>query len=66
MLHYYLYLLDTEGHIKAREILNAPDDGAAMEKALAYLREHRAIPAVEVWLAERRVGTLKQPTLPAT
>jgi hypothetical protein len=59
MAHYYLYLLDAAGHIKAREILKAGDN-EAVGKAEAYLREHTAVPGVEVWLGERRIESLQQ------
>jgi hypothetical protein len=60
MAHYYLYLLDAAGHIKAREILTASDDGEAVNKAKAYLREHTSVPGVEVWLGDRRIEALQQ------
>ena len=58
--HYYLYLLDGAGHIKAREILPASNDGEALGRAEAYLREHTAVPGVEVWFGERRIKALLQ------
>jgi hypothetical protein len=60
MAHYYLYLLDQEQHIKAREILSAGTETEAVAKAEAYLREHTAIPGVELWLGERLIKTLQQ------
>lgn len=60
MAHYYLYLLDHEGHIKAREILTSADDEDAVTRAQIYLRDHASVPAIELWLEERRVKTLKQ------
>jgi hypothetical protein len=60
MAHYYLYLLDATGHIKAREILKASDDSEAVSKAEAYLQEHTAVPGVEVWLGDRRIESQQQ------
>lgn len=58
MARYYLYLLNAEEHIKAREILTTTTDAEAVGKAEAYLRQHASIPAVELWLGERRVAVL--------
>ncbi len=60
MDHYYLYLLDPNGRIKAREVLPAPDQNQAIAKAEAYLCYHPALPGVELWLGERRIKTIQQ------
>jgi hypothetical protein len=60
MAHYYLYLLDVEGHIKAREILTSTTDAEAVGRTEKYLRQHASVPAVELWLGQRRVTTLQQ------
>jgi hypothetical protein len=60
MAHYYLYLLDVHGHIKAREILTTDSDADAVGRSENYLRQHESIPAVELWLGERRVTRIKQ------
>jgi len=60
MSHYYCYLLDSEGKVRAREVMEGADDGDAVEKARDYLAAHPLIPAVEVWFAERRVELLTQ------
>ena len=62
MTHYYLYLLSEHGHIKAREILTADNDADAVAKAEAYLRNHQAVPGVELWLGERQIISLRQTT----
>ena len=64
MPHYYCYVLDGAGHVKAREIMTAEDVHQVIEQAKAYLRSHQSIPAVEVWLAERRVKKLWQASHP--
>jgi hypothetical protein len=60
MSHYYCYLLDGEGKVRAREVMESADDGDAVQKARKYLTAHPLIPAVEVWFAERRVGLVTQ------
>ena len=60
MSHYYCYLLDSEGKVRAREVMEGADDGDAVQKARKYLTAHPSIPAVEVWLAERRIELLTQ------
>jgi hypothetical protein len=60
MDHYYLYLLGDDGHIKAREILSVHDEGEALTKADAYLHAHTSVPAVKLWLGERRIKALTQ------
>jgi hypothetical protein len=60
MSHYYCYLLDSEGKVRAREVMEGADDGDAVRKARRYLVAHPLIPAVEVWFAERRVKLLTQ------
>ena len=60
MAHYYSYLLDHSGHVKAREILLAITDDDAIEKATRFLQDHPLIPGVEVWLEKRRVEQLEQ------
>jgi hypothetical protein len=62
MAQYYLYLLDAEGHIKARQILTTTTEAEAVGRAEAYLRQHASIPAVELWLGERQVTALRQTT----
>ena len=44
------YLLDTVGHVKAREIVEGLDDKEAVEKARHYLGDHGAIPAGDATL----------------
>jgi hypothetical protein len=65
MAHYYCYLLDRSGHVKAREILLAITDDDAIEQATRFLQDHPSIPGVEVWLEKRRVEQLEQ-SAPAT
>jgi hypothetical protein len=60
MAHYYVYILDDAGHVKAREIVSADDDSRAIDKARTYLGAHPSIPALDVWLAERRIKKLWQ------
>jgi hypothetical protein len=60
MDHYYLYLLGDDGHIKAREILSAHDEGEAITKAEAYLQRNGSVPSVELWLRDRRILALEQ------
>ena len=60
MAYYSLYPLGDDGHIKAREILNAPDECEAIIMASAYLHAHTSLPAVELWLGERRIKTFTQ------
>jgi hypothetical protein len=60
MMQYYLYLLDSAGRIKAREILTAADDAAAITQGEGYLRDHTSVPGVEVWLGERIVTALSR------
>ena len=62
MTHYYLYLLSEQGHIKAREVLTAESDADAVTKAEVYLRNHQAVPGVELWHGERQVKALRQTT----
>jgi hypothetical protein len=40
--------------------MTADDDNRAVVQAQAYLERHPLIPAVEVWLAERRLKKLWQ------
>ena len=58
MDYYYLYLLGDDGHIKAREILSAHDEGEAVTRADAYLHAHTSVRAVELWQGERRIKAL--------
>jgi hypothetical protein len=65
MPHYYCYALNAAGHVKAREIMTAEDEHQVIEQAKAYLRAHQSIPAIEVWLAERRIRKLWQASHPS-
>ena len=60
MTHYYLYLLDEQGRIKVREIVAADSETDAVTKAEAYLRDHQAVPGVELWRGERQIKALRQ------
>ena len=64
MPHYYCYVLDGAGRVKAREIMTAENEHGVIEQARAYLRAHQSMPAVEVWLAERRIKKLWQASHP--
>jgi hypothetical protein len=54
MAHYYCYLLDGSGHVKAREILSAITDEDAMQQATQFLQNHPSIPGVEYGLGAAR------------
>lgn len=60
MVYYYLYILDQEQHIKAREILSADTEAEAVAKAEAYLRGHTSVPGVQLWLGDRQITTLQR------
>ena len=62
MTQYHLYLLNEHGYINAREILTADSDADAVTKAEVYLRNHQAVPGVELWLGERQIKSLRQTT----
>jgi hypothetical protein len=58
---YRLYSVDDGGHIVNRHEADCDDDLAAFKKAYEFTRDH----AIEVWLFERKAGTVsKGATLP--
>lgn len=62
MEQYRVYVLDAEGHVRAPpEVIECPDDGAAIEHARQLLDGH----AIEVWNFSRRIITLA-PTRPSS
>lgn len=61
MKRYWCHVLDQEGHVNAREILEGSNDNEAFGSANGFLAQHPSIGAVEVWLEGRYVGKLRQP-----
>jgi hypothetical protein len=61
MEQYRVYVLDAEGHVQdAPEVIECPDDGAAIETARQLLDGH----VIELWNGSRRVISLA-PTRPS-
>lgn len=63
MEQYRVYALDADGHLCGpSEVIECPDDGAAIEQARELLDGR----AIEVWNRSRRVITLepRQPSSP--
>ena len=56
MLHYRFYLMDDNSHIVGAIDHHASDDESALDTARTRCDHH----AIEVWQAERRVGSLKK------
>jgi hypothetical protein len=61
MKQYFCYVLDQEGHVNAREILEGSHDNEIFGRAQGYLSQYPSIPAVEIWLDDRYVGKVHQP-----
>jgi len=61
MRQYCCYVLDQEGHVNTREILEGSHDNEAFGRAQGYLAEHPSIRAVEIWLEDRYLGKVHQP-----
>jgi hypothetical protein len=56
MLHYRFYLMDGDSHIVGAIDHHASDDASALDTARARSHDH----TIEVWQADRRVGSLKK------
>ena len=63
MALYSCYILGEDGHIRAREIMDCRSDDQALDSAREFLGAHPEIPAVEIWLEERRIKRLAQAAL---
>ncbi len=61
MKRYWCHVLDQEGRVNAREILEGSNDNEALGRANGFLAQHPSIRAVEIWLDGRYVGKLHQP-----
>ncbi len=55
MSSYRAYIVGPDGHFKSSEIVSAPDDAAAVEKAATFVTMEDG---VEVWLLDRKVRKL--------
>lgn len=55
MPDYRAYIVGPDEHFKASEIVSAPDDAAAVDKAEAFVTAENG---VEVWLLDRQVAVL--------
>jgi hypothetical protein len=60
MKQYCCYVLDRQGRVSAREMLEGSHVNEVFGKAQGYLAEHPSIPAVEIWLENRYVGKIHQ------
>jgi hypothetical protein len=60
MKRYCCHVLDQQGQINAREILEGSNDNEAFGRANGFLAQHPSVRAVEIWLEGRCVGKLHQ------
>ena len=60
MKQYCCYVLDHEGRVNAREILEGSHVNEVFGIAQGYLAEHPSTPAVEIWLEDQYVGRIHQ------
>ena len=60
MNRYCCYILDHEGHVSAREVIEGSHENEVLGMAQDYLAQHPSIPAVEIWLEDRYVGKIHQ------
>src|SRR5262245_26327127 len=60
MKHYCCHVLDQDGQINGREIIEGTSDNEVFGRANGYLAQHKSIRAVEVWLEDRYLGKLHQ------
>lgn len=60
MKRYCCHILDQNGQINGREIIEGTSDNEVFGRANGYLAQHRSIRAVEIWLEDRYVGKLHQ------
>lgn len=58
MKQYWCKVLNQEGRVKAREILEGSNDNEAFGGAQGYLIQDPSIRTVEVWLEDRYVGKI--------
>lgn len=58
MKRYCCYLLDREGRVNAREILEGSHENEAFGTAQGYLAQHPSMLTVEIWLEDRYLGKI--------